>query len=564
MSGIKVFIETRIELDDGRGSILKICKNNNILITKINRVDRGFKLSIETSREAEKIFEAGIRPVFEHAGLIPKLPPSLKCERTLLLRNPDEFILSQTTDEIIREINTRNRNSGINVVDAFRIPKSSIIKLEFTTAEMSNTVLNRGLNMFYLHQPGRKFEQDVLIYINYCDNCQEMESHATENCPENRITCPKCSKKGHKDCNIDPSNFRCIHCNQNHHSRFIKCPERIKKLAEKRRNLRRPKTYSQITNKSPPNSMNEPIPSRAFSHPVRQPLLPTPSLTPALNVNSDANSHDKGQNTIISDQVDTAKTNSKIFTVLQFALLKEMQCPGSFQGVYKKLCQKNDLPEINLDEYEPPNLETIQKVMSGQKPDRVTTQIMDDYALPSPTKDESLFMSTHEGNSYQSPVDGADEMTMVSSPMNTDATSETEKAEKLPEAPEKIAPQGNAAEKIATLGTGAGSKTAAVATSTLDIPCPLPTHPHCSTPKDTNKKIPPKIEVIGMIGSKIGSTSRQRVSAFKGNKIMIKDQHGSYINDVEKAREILGDEDLNITLIAREDFTSRLAQYLKL
>ena len=610
MSDIKIFIETRIELDDGRGAILDICKNNNILITKINRVNNGFKLSIETSREAEKIFEAGIKPIFERAGLNPKLPPSLKCKRTLLLINPDEFILNQNTDEIISEINSRNQNSGIYAVDAFKIPRSSIIKLEFSTAEMSNTVLNRGLNMFYLHQPGRKFTQDILININYCDNCQKMESHATVNCPERQSTCPKCSKNGHKDCNTDPSNFKCTHCNQNHHSRSFKCPERKKKLVEKRNNLRKPKTYSQITKKFPSSPIHESFPSRAFPHPVRQPLLPTPSLTPALNVITARNPQDNRQNSMISDQVDTAKTNSKIFTVLQFSLLKEMECPGSFPEVYKKLCQKNDLPEINLDEYELPNRETIKKIMGGHKPDQ----------------DESLFVSTLEGNySHQSSTVHPDDMTLVSQPTNPDATRKTQMAEKLPKANEKIpppdsktkkhappgtgseniappgtransttaednekiaplgtgacsstttednekiAPLGTGAcssittdENIAPLGTGANLNTTAETCSTLEIPPPPHLYPQCSTPNVANKKTPPKIEVWCVVGTKI-STSRLRITAFKDNKLMITDQYSdTIINKMDIVRKILEPNDVKIKFMAQNDFSKRLAQY---
>ena len=358
MDGISIFIKSSLSLDDPQNTLLKLCKKLSIKITKLTTVKNDFKVFMENSLAAEKLFEAQSIAEFSKAGFEALLPPFLISQRTVLTFKLDKSIMDRNDGEIKNEIHAENSN--IKVTDIFIFRASATMKLILKSTDMVTQILHQGLFLFYLHIPGRNFKKDVYVDVTVCSSCGKINSHQATVCPKkNRITCLRCASTAHKTSDCPPGNpLKCLNCFQCHHTLARRCPERKKIIAEIRRSKQGQNSFSNITNgassfvrrKSALNASHSPNPS-SEGLPQAQPAVRFPFPPPPL----------------CPPPVLPELPSIKISMIIQLALVSDFDTPGSFKNTFNEMSSRNGLPEIDLISFKTPSRPSIASLIDGTK-----------------------------------------------------------------------------------------------------------------------------------------------------------------------------------------------------
>ena len=91
-----------------RDTALKVCFNLDIKIIKFTEQRNNFVAQCVDDNDAENIFDAKSIQTLLDIGLEPKLPWSLKSDRTVIIRKLDDDILNSSCAEIGNELRKQN------------------------------------------------------------------------------------------------------------------------------------------------------------------------------------------------------------------------------------------------------------------------------------------------------------------------------------------------------------------------------------------------------------------------------------------------------------------------
>ena len=369
-SKVRIHVKYPRANEEEAKKLLGLYCTKNIRIVSIDTVKSGFILLMDDIKEAEKIFEKDTLTAASLKEFNPVIPNEISCERTLFLK-VNNFILTHSIDEIIQEI--ENQNEGIKIVAANKISNSSFLKVSVEDTNIADKILQQGIKMFKLYTPRSSIKKQRYTEIVQCFNCFKYNHHQTRFCMEPRVTrCTNCKGTNHtyKDCNVSINDITCHHCNQNHHTFAYSCPVRKKLVHELQKQPTGASSYANATRNSVilerrPSAMSSistpktPLlptpPPRTSSTPLSTPLPTTygpPPIhsipfPPTMNVPPPPPPfplHPATANLMISVM---AKTTAAI----NLALHKESLEPDSFSQTYKILCQNNNLPILNLENY---------------------------------------------------------------------------------------------------------------------------------------------------------------------------------------------------------------------
>ena len=297
-------------------NLLKLTERFSLKITKITDAsDQSFLLHCLNSVEAEKIFSTDFQSALNAINFESVLPYELKSNRTVFIYNVDADTLSHNEDAIKREIEAHNNNQS--VCEVIKIPRSRTLKIVFASSTMVRDCIETGIFMFYLHIPGYRIRRDKFIRILQCYVCYEVESHTSRNCPKKQDDpsykiCSNCSSTSHRYQSCpEQTNFKCVNCDGSHRTISMACPLKRDAVKIKRQQPTSNGNYSDAVKKSTPTNF---------------------AIDPTLI--------------------------SKSISITVLALLKNAENPGTFSTVINSLYQKNNMPTLNLDGFEPPKLST--------------------------------------------------------------------------------------------------------------------------------------------------------------------------------------------------------------
>ena len=401
MDGLFIFVKTSINrTESSKNNLLTLCNEKKIKIIKIFDNPKGFKLSLPSTSEAEKLFIPQTFQVLSNCGFEPVLPDILTSQRTVFARKVDSSIFAHSTNDILSEIN--KKNGSIKVSQIIKFEKTSTLKIVTQNSQMADRICNEGLYLFFFHVPSHSINKDIYVKLINCYKCFAIDQHTTSACPNSSVKiCSKCSKNhSYFDCNATPNEFKCINCQGIHHSLALKCPIRKNLIKEKRNRVIAEKTS--YASKLITRSANT-FPAQ-WTHPST-PRPPNRSPLPSL-------SQPPSPVTPVADTAEfEAQQRLKIFSITHLALLKDHECSGSFNEVYNKMAKDNDLPSLNLKSYVPPTKSYIGKGKNNYTSDVSSKNTVSAYPSSvqveedeTPTSENS-FYDASEGNST-SPVNG--------------------------------------------------------------------------------------------------------------------------------------------------------------
>ena len=208
--------------------------------------------------------------------------------------------------------------------EVVKFPNSNTMKLVFVKSDFVQVCLNRGINMFHMHVPASQISKEIFITVSTCYRCFAIDDHLASSCPQDPgyKICSSCSVLGHTWHNCNAGTKMCVNCKRNHHTLSSECPKRKNAIKLRRKN---------ISIKNSPSS---------FSNVVKN---NQPSF-------GDISS------TVVAKSV----------ACIMLATLSSPVSPEEFSSVLNRLFFQNNLPSLNLCGYNPPSLDTIAGLISGE------------------------------------------------------------------------------------------------------------------------------------------------------------------------------------------------------
>ena len=212
-----------------KSDLLNIFNNYDIKCSKLvtnSRSTNEFLAFCHSDIDADKIFDVDCARTMSSIGCSAIMPVKLKANRSILLKNLDEYIYSRDVDEIKIEIDRCNQS--MSTIDIFKFPNSKIIKLTFSNTEMAERCLKNGLKLFLLHISPSEIQREEFIDVKVCYRCFDLNSHLKSECPKppDYIICSKCATIGHDFKMCTSTGKKCVNCSQSHQTLSLSCQKR--------------------------------------------------------------------------------------------------------------------------------------------------------------------------------------------------------------------------------------------------------------------------------------------------------------------------------------------------
>ena len=152
--------------------------------------------------------------------------------KTVVIKQLDYMIDSYTDQGIFDSIH--ELNDWAEVEDIYRIPTASkMIKVRFTSQQMVQTVLTKGIVILHQFIPHWNVEKEIFVRLTPCRYCFAYD-HKIKDCPnEKKMRCTYCGE-GHKQQDCEAARPKCINCGEAHRTLAAACKirkELIKNVA---------------------------------------------------------------------------------------------------------------------------------------------------------------------------------------------------------------------------------------------------------------------------------------------------------------------------------------------
>ena len=127
----------------------------------------------------------------------------------------------RTETEIEEEITSKYQNSE---VEFFKKAKkfTGTVKVKFSSEEDLNDAIHNRINIFRQKHIVEKYIFKPRVIM--CRHCQKY-GHIERLCRTDRPVCGKCKSREHEtnDCVVEERQYKCIHCDGNHHTGHTSC-----------------------------------------------------------------------------------------------------------------------------------------------------------------------------------------------------------------------------------------------------------------------------------------------------------------------------------------------------
>lgn len=288
----------------------------NVPFTRIFTTNEGFKVICRNENDADKILGMEARNELEKLGLQIVMPPEMKARRSLILKQLDTIIGSNSAEDIKEEI--ERENPWMKIEEVIKIKNyTHILKLRTEETSMVEKASKQGILAYNMAISPSQIEQETYIHIITCFNCYQMEDHLTKDCPYSNLKiCSECSELGHTYRECKNTAKGCINCKNygqqyNHRTLAMSCPLRKKIIKEKT-------DEQKTTVANQEQSTYAAIAKRAVAE-----VKNTGKLT----------------------QINLSETkHTKILISIMHAHVMNMCNPGTYQTELNRMLQKNELP----------------------------------------------------------------------------------------------------------------------------------------------------------------------------------------------------------------------------
>lgn len=290
----------------------------NVPFTRIFATNEGFKVICRNEKDADKILGKEAKPELEKLGLQVIVPPETKARRSIILRQLDQIIGSNTPEDIKDEI--ERENSWLKIEEVIKMRNyTHILKLRLEETAMVEKAQQQGILAYNMAISPTQIEQENYVHIKTCFNCYQMEDHLTKECPHiNLKLCSECSETGHTYRDCKNTEKGCINCKNsgyqsNHRTLAMSCPLRKKIITDKTRENR---------NKAANQEHN------TYAAIARRAVAEVKNTESMTQINLSECKH------------------TKILISIMHAHVMNMCNPGTYEAELNKMLEKNELPTM--------------------------------------------------------------------------------------------------------------------------------------------------------------------------------------------------------------------------
>lgn len=294
----------------------------NIPFTRLYTLNDGFKAICRNSNDADVILSAKGSKEFEKIGLQVIMPPEVRAQRSVFIRQLDKQFGEHTPDQIKQEIEFHNE--WIKIDEVVKIKDyHHVIKIRFTDTAITDKVISNGFLGFNMSVQPDQIKREKFVNLLTCFCCYEFQSHTTNDCPQkNTILCSECAEIGHTYRECQNPNKKCVNCfrkgyqNYNHRCLAMACPYKKKliqektEVEEKKEEDRKNTTYANIAKQAVQQAQVQPKPHT---------------------------------NIVLGDQKDY-----KILICILHAHVINLANPGSYETELNKMLQINGMEQMNF------------------------------------------------------------------------------------------------------------------------------------------------------------------------------------------------------------------------
>ena len=185
---------------------------NQIALTTLIPINTGYIAKTDKETDIEKIIT--LAPQLATLELKPLVPPQLQATRTLIVRNLDDTIGTQTPEDLIEEITKHQYNKNPKIDSIIKMPnKTRILKIVCSDTNTAQTLSRNGFYAYSYKISPSQINTDTFTYIDICYKCYTFQDHTTRNCPSTEQHCSNCANTGHShhDC-TNKNTVRCVNC----------------------------------------------------------------------------------------------------------------------------------------------------------------------------------------------------------------------------------------------------------------------------------------------------------------------------------------------------------------
>ena len=209
-----------------------VLKEINSPLTGLKPVRNGYYAFMEKEEYIDRLLTDKAKQALGSIGLETRVPPKIRCQRSLICRQIDSYVGSHTSEELLREINDKNRNKAVEIVK-FK-DYTHLFKVEFQTTEMALAAKMNGLLCFHTRITPDQMEPERYTDVLMCFTCYQLDEHITAKCPTpDKIICSECTgDHSFNQCNSE--NKKCLNCGGPHRTMAMSCPKKKEAIRRKR------------------------------------------------------------------------------------------------------------------------------------------------------------------------------------------------------------------------------------------------------------------------------------------------------------------------------------------
>lgn len=228
----KILLRAKGEIPQKQVVFTTILREINSPLTGLKPVRNGYIAFMEREEDLDKLLTKKAQNELQKIGLETKVPPKIKCQRSLICRQIDSYVGEHTSEELLIEINRNNKNKAIEIIKFKEY--THLFKIEFQTTEMAIAAKTNGLLCFNTRITPAQMEQERHTDVLMCFSCYQIENHTTSNCPTPQIVkCSECSGDHfYRECNSERK--KCLNCNGSHRTMAMACPVKKEAIKKKR------------------------------------------------------------------------------------------------------------------------------------------------------------------------------------------------------------------------------------------------------------------------------------------------------------------------------------------
>ena len=228
----KILLRAQGEIPSKQIVFETILKEINSPLTGLKPVRNGYQAFMEREEDLDKLLTKKAQADLRKIGLETKVPTKIRCQRSLICRQIDNYVGEHQSEEIRTEINKHNKNKAIEVIK-FK-EHTHLFKVEFQTTEMALSAKRNGLLCFNTRITPAQMEQERHTDVLMCFTCFQIEQHVTANCPTpQKIVCSECTGSHFfRECNSESK--KCLNCKGNHRTMAMSCPIKKEAIRKKR------------------------------------------------------------------------------------------------------------------------------------------------------------------------------------------------------------------------------------------------------------------------------------------------------------------------------------------